>query len=554
MCADAYGRGCVHYESYWYDCGGYDYNSPMPSEDACCACGGGDLCETSIGGVGANTNGQGGKCGCNGACTNSLDVSSSSEQIKASFNTNEAICPDCDGHWDTEPIYWWSDCFWVIKTKGLNTWVDINITHMPDNHFLEVSTCGSKKCCFPGMMGQTEEGRAMVLRMSNPPAFLRLDLKTYEDVEDDYSEQVSMQISTHDTMPEAVCGDGLPSPGEGCEDGNTKNGDGCSSDCTMEDNWMCTGDLNVEVIFETANDQTQTGTVRGGPMVCKEMCTTNDPCADCTSFDSGFGTCAQYAQDAEDSLYAFCKDDSDEFGIFAADACPVSCATTFILLCNSNQDALAFHTIETKTGITAASTSIEAGAFPDGSALKLVRHKFPSTISRSDRQYKLESLEDVWKDSVIALEMGAPALPTNDKAQTWTNRNAGIEKTVLNHDITGNTYLVNNETSGQRKATIAMAVDPCKLRTAAGCARVSGNTLKLCAPGHAALFSYDEAMSTWVTDGSVSSQVGTASEMTVNTSVTGKVNASVFADPTFKALDAAGSACFSPSSPSPALL
>ncbi|MDX9721921.1 MAG: DUF4215 domain-containing protein, partial [Myxococcota bacterium] len=40
----------------------------------------------------------------------------------------------------------------------------------------------------------------------------------------------------------SVCGDGLREGYEGCDDGDLSPGDGCSATCTVEANWLCTGD------------------------------------------------------------------------------------------------------------------------------------------------------------------------------------------------------------------------------------------------------------------------------------------------------------------------
>jgi len=385
----------------------------------------------------------------------------------------------------------------VVKTLGANSVLDINITSIPAGYFMSASVCEALECCFPQTMGQTDEGKRQVMRFSNPPAYLRLDLNTYGDAIEGESFVLHMtaHAAGHATV---VCGDSLPSPSEGCDDGNDANGDGCSSECNVEDNFMCKGGLKAEVVIDDeASGKSQIITIIGGPMLCKEMCTSDDPCADCTSFDSGFGVCADYAKDG--TLHAFCNEDRDEFGVLAADACSVSCSTSFILLCNANNRSVTFDTLETKTEIIAATTAIEAGAFPIGSALKSVRHKYPSSSQRSTKkqEYRLEALEDVWKDAIIASDMNAPPLP---------NRNAGIERTVLNNDITGKTVLARDSSNHQLTAegqysfvskcvyvspsfalslfrsllpetacfsAVTMAVDPCKLRAAAGCAHVS---------------------------------------------------------------------------------
>jgi hypothetical protein len=236
-------------------------------------------------------------------------------------------------------------------------------------------------------------------------------------------------------------------------------------------------------------------------------------------------------------LHAFCKDDRDEFGVLAADACPVSCSSSFILLCNSNNKSITFDTLETKTQLIAGTTAIQAGAFPDGAALKAVRHKFPSTTMRSDRTYTLQTLQETWKDSLAASEMGAPPLPAT------SSRNAGIELGILNNYIVGPTTLRKNAQLRQLTAKVTMAVDPCKLRVASGCTNVSGRTLEICAPGQAALFSYDAVNATWTTDGSKDAHVD-PNELTNSSAVTGLYNASLYLlDSGLKALDAAG---FSP--------
>ena len=250
----------------------------MSAYEACCACGGGELCATAIGGV-IDQNDQQKKCGCKNQCTDSLTFSGrvSQETLTASLDTDWGV--SSQGWFD--PIYMWSDCFWIVQTNGPESWLDLNITNIPDAHFVEVSSChrDGKTCCFPETFGQSLEGSKMVIRMANPPTFLRLDLKTYNDVEEsDSSGDLVMQVQSYtQNEPPAVCGDSLPSGTETCDDGNMESGDGCSSECTIEENWLCKGDLAVDIVIEIDENTQQTVNVRGGPMFCKQMCTTDDP-------------------------------------------------------------------------------------------------------------------------------------------------------------------------------------------------------------------------------------------------------------------------------------
>ena len=658
---DAYGNGCDYYNDGWRDCGnpGNDFGMPTSSLQACCACGGGEVCQTTIGGLGADQRGNGGTCGCKDQCRGSdfhNFTSDSMKQVTSSLNTNTERNPDGL----VESVYTWSDCFWLLNTHGDGSWLDVEISHIPNGHFVEFSLCENKQCCFPVIMGGSQEGAKMVIRMMNPPAFLRVDLKTYSAVEP--TQDLVMTFTAHRNEPASICGDGLPSGDEQCDDQNTLSGDGCSSECTIEEDWDCTnngrGGLVLEVEVE-AQSGPQTVNIRGGPMSCKRVCRIDDPCQDCPYFDAGFGGCPKYKKGGD--LHSFCNDDRDEFGILAADACPVSCSTSAILVCNTNDRRMVFDTLETYTEIVAGTVDMEAGAFPHGSALRSVRHKFPSG-DRTSRGYKLQSLREVWTaDQVAAAELSAPPLPTD------SNRNAGIQASILNNDIKGQTVLQTNlslsfsfdiklhgaatedhsslvtvtglvgsltpdndaiplygtdtalfrdgiahwRQSGsltltvapasavdadqkveisilvripigaqpawtpkitaqarlppsnivpsavprlvqwdfnltQLYATITMAVDPCKLRIGAGC-RVVGPNLRVCAPGQAALFSYDPVDSNWVNDGSSASHID-PNNLTNVTAVTDKFNASTYLlDPDFKALDAAG--CVSPSLP-----
>ena len=274
---DAYGLGCDYYKDMCWECGWNDWGATVSSYDACCACGGGDLCATAVGGA---TDGQGTKkCGCKDQCTDVLDFSGSASQetLTSSLDTDWGI--DETG-WEWDQIYRWSDCFWIVQTNGTASWLDINITNIPPAHFVEISSChrDGKKCCFPETFGQTIEGSKITIRMANPPTFLRLDLKTYEDVDEYDSSQLVMQVkSFSQSEPPAVCGDGLPSGTETCDDGNMASFDGCSSECTIEDNWICKGDLAVDIAIEIDENTQQTVNVRGGPMFCKQMCTTDNP-------------------------------------------------------------------------------------------------------------------------------------------------------------------------------------------------------------------------------------------------------------------------------------
>jgi cysteine-rich repeat protein len=482
------------------------------------------------------------ECGCQNQCTNSIDLTASGEQtITSSLDKTEKYFAGVG--W--RKLYEVSGCFWVIKTHGDSGMLDLNITEMPDGHYLEASFCDGIECCSPILISETAEGTEQIIRVSNPPQFMRLELKAYGWVTDD-GQLLKVRIASYSASnpPGTVCGDGVPGDSEECDDKNTANGDGCSSTCLLEDGWGCKGDLNEGADLPLPDGSVQALRVRTGPMFCKKMCKTDDPCMDCADFDAGYGApagCNHYKKGG--FLHEDCKVDSDEYGIYAFQACPVACATSFILQCGSNRNVtIAFGTLETRTEIPAGFTEIEPDAFPDGSSLKAVRHKFPSSTDRSAKGYMLQSLGEVWnKDPVAAGEMEAPPVPSDIK------RNAGIENAVLNHDIVGKTALRINDQLQQLTARVTMAVDPCRLHTAGGCRNVSGKTLELCGPGQAALFSYVNG--TWSYDGSSSAHVDP--ECLTNISVTDKFNDSAYLlDPDRKALDAAGSSSTARSPPS----
>ncbi len=52
-----------------------------------------------------------------------------------------------------------------------------------------------------------------------------------------YVDDVHVYTCSDEELPE--CGDGVVDPGEECDDGNSDNGDGCSSECDVEDGWVC---------------------------------------------------------------------------------------------------------------------------------------------------------------------------------------------------------------------------------------------------------------------------------------------------------------------------
>jgi cysteine-rich repeat protein len=533
---DDYGRVCEYYDYYPWECSWNYWMSSQPTE-ACCACGGGKKCATIIGGVNN-------ECGCQNQCTNSIDLTASGEQtITSSLDKTENYFTGVG--W--RKLYQVSGCFWVIKTHGDLGILAVNITEMPDGHYLEVSFCDGIECCFPILMGETAEGMEQLIRLSNPPQFMRLELKTRGwEVPDDQRLEVRIASFSVSNPPDTVCGDGVPDPGgsEECDDTNTANGDGCSSTCRIEDGWDCKGDLN-SVADMPLPGSVEVVRIRTGPMSCRKMCKTDNPCQDCAEFDAGYGVtgCDHYKKGG--FLHEYCKADTDEFGIYAFQACPVACATSFILQCDSNRNTtIAFGTLETRTEMPAGFTEIEPDAFPDGSALKAVRHKFPSSTDRSAQGYTLQSLSEVWNNDPVATgEMEAPPVPSDVK------RNAGIENAVLNHDIVGQTALRINNQLQQLTARVTMAVDPCRLRTAGGCRNVSGRTLELCGPGQAALFSYVNGI--WSYDGSPSAHVD-PERLTNITGNVGKFNASAYLlDPNRKALDAAGSSSAARSPPSP---
>jgi cysteine-rich repeat protein len=533
---DDYGRVCEYYDYYPGECSWNYWMSSQPTE-ACCACGGGKKCATIIGGVNN-------ECGCQNQCTNSIDLTASGEQtITSSLDKAEKYFAGVG--WSK--LYQVSGCFWVIKTHGDSGMLAVNVTEMPDGHYLEVSFCDGIECCSPILMGETAEAMAQLIRLSNPPQFMRLELKTRGwEVPDDQRLEVRIASFSASNPPDTVCGDGVPGPGdnEECDDKNTANGDGCSSTCRIEDGWDCKGDLN-SVADMPLPGSVQAIRIRTGPMSCKKMCKTDNPCQDCAEFDAGYGETGCDLYEKGGPLHEYCKADTDEFGIYAFQACPVACATSFILQCDSNRNmTIAFGTFETRTEMPAGFTEIEPNAFPDGSALKAVRHKFLSSTDSSAQGYMLQSLSEVWNnDPVAAGEMEAPPVPSDIK------RNAGIENAVLNHDIVGQTALRINDQLQQLTARVTMAVDPCRLRTAGGCRNVSGKTLELCGPGQAALFSYVQGM--WSYDGSPSSHVD-PERLTNITGDVGKFNASAYLlDPNRKALDAAGSSFAARCPPSP---
>jgi cysteine-rich repeat protein len=532
---DDYGRGCAYYDYYPDECDWSDWMSSQPTE-ACCACGGGKKCASIIGGVNN-------ECGCQNQCTNSIDLTASREQtITVSLDKTEKYFAGVG--W--RKLYEVSGCFWVIKTHGDSGMLDLNITEMPDGHYLEASFCDGIECCSPILIGETAEETEQVLRISNPPQFMRLELKTRGWMTDD-GQRLEVRIVSHSASnpPGTECGDGVPGDSEECDDKNTANGDGCSSTCLIEDGWGCKGDLNARADVPLPDGSVQALRVRTGPMFCKKMCKTDNPCKDCANFDAGYGVqgCDLYKRGG--FLHEYCKADTNDDGIYAFQACPVACATSFILQCDSNRNVtIAFGTLETRTEFPAAFTEIEPDAFPDGSALVAVRHKFPSSTDRSAKGYMLQSLGEVWNnDPVAAGEMEAPPVPSDIK------RNAGIENAVLNHDIVGKSALRINDQLQQLTARVTMAVDPCRLRTAGGCRNVSGKTLELCGPGQAALFSYVNG--TWAFDGSPSAHVD-PERLTNNTGVTERFNASTYLlGSDRKALDAAGSSSAARSPPSP---
>jgi len=88
---------------------------------------------------------------------------------------------------------------------------------------------------------------------------------------------------------QTTCGNGNVEPGEPCDDGNEAAGDGCSSDCTVEEGWLCEGE-SVSVCrpfcdqgltfcsgecFDLANDPAHCGT-------CTHACDDGELCVGST--------------------------------------------------------------------------------------------------------------------------------------------------------------------------------------------------------------------------------------------------------------------------------
>jgi len=120
-----------------------------------------------------------------------------------------------------------------------------------------------------------------------------------------------------------LCGDGELSPDEECDDGNTEDGDGCSSNCAVEEGWLCDGELSV------CNPICGDGRVRGdegcddgnieGGDGCSEVCDVEDG----WQWDEDNGESVEICGDGMLVGHEGCDDGNTEGGDGCSDGCTV---------------------------------------------------------------------------------------------------------------------------------------------------------------------------------------------------------------------------------------
>lgn len=103
----------------------------------------------------------------------------------------------------------------------------------------------------------------------------------------EFIDHTTAQIACADSTAAAVCGNGQPEYGEECDDGNTNNGEGCSANCTIEENFTCSGAPSTcHTTIGCGN-----GTLDAGE-ACDDMDSDNgDGCSASCQIESGY-TCS----------------------------------------------------------------------------------------------------------------------------------------------------------------------------------------------------------------------------------------------------------------------
>lgn len=229
---------------------------------------------------------------------------------------------------------------------------------------------------------------------------------------------------------------------------------------------------------------------KGGNALSYPRCALDDPCADCVTWDAGYGPCSSYGPGEINDGNCFAPTEVDKYGIFAYQACPIACAGNQQLICAPNlAESRSFNTegfpVE-PSQIVAATMSLPGKALKQGTAIGAIRTMYTTADSDVTR-----TLEKLWTDDPVFAEevLQAPYVPVGFVG----SRNAGLNGTILNVDVRGPDPApdLNSDVEYQ------LGVDPCLLRRASGCADINLGTLRLCAAGKVGIYNWDTAEKYW---------------------------------------------------------
>lgn len=144
----------------------------------------------------------------------------------------------------------------------------------------------------------------------------------------EFIDHTTAQIACADGTASAVCGNGQPEYGEECDDGNTNNGDGCSTNCTIEENFTCSG--------APSTCHTTVGCGNGvldANEVCDDQNSNNgDGCSAACQIETGY-TCSGTPSACISPPSAVCGNSNIESGeacddgnMVAGDGCATNCS------------------------------------------------------------------------------------------------------------------------------------------------------------------------------------------------------------------------------------
>lgn len=162
----------------------------------------------------------------------------------------------------------------------------------------------------------------------------------------EFIDHTQAQIACADGTAAAVCGNGQPEYGEECDDGNTNNGDGCSSNCTIEENFTCSGAPSTcHTTVGCGN-----GAIDAGEACDDSNANNGDGCSSTCQVESGY-TCSGTPSSCLKPPSAVCGNGNMETGeacddgnTAANDGCSASCAVESGFTCTGTPSQCAVST------------------------------------------------------------------------------------------------------------------------------------------------------------------------------------------------------------------